>query len=99
LNGATGDMLRVRLPDGRRKRLSVREGARLQSFPDWFQFCGAEGSQFNQVGNAVPPLLAKSMAISVMTYLKSSVRLSANEIKKRKALGQLTLDFERTVQS
>src|SRR5690606_955735 len=35
LAGATGDMLRVRLPDGRRKRLTVREGARLQSFPDW----------------------------------------------------------------
>ncbi|HVS37173.1 MAG TPA: DNA cytosine methyltransferase, partial [Gemmataceae bacterium] len=33
LNGATGDMLRIRLADGRRRRLTVREGARLQSFP------------------------------------------------------------------
>lgn len=69
LNGATGDMLRVRMPDGRRRRLTVREGARLQSFPDWFEFQGSEGSQFNQIGNAVPPLLAKAIAVQVAAYL------------------------------
>src|SRR5205085_1394446 len=40
LAGATGDMQRIRLPDGRRRRLLVHEAARLQSFPDWFEFCG-----------------------------------------------------------
>ena len=65
LNGATGDMMRIKLKDGRRRRLTVREGARLQGFPDWFQFCGTEGSQFNQIGNAVPPLLAKALATEV----------------------------------
>ncbi len=65
LCGATGDMLRIHLPDGRRRRLTVREGARIQSFPDWFQFQGSENSQFNQIGNAVPPLLAKALARSV----------------------------------
>jgi DNA (cytosine-5)-methyltransferase 1 len=69
LAGATGDMHRVRLPDGRRKRLSVREGARLQSFPDWFQFEGSEKSQFNQVGNAVPPLLSYAVARQVRQLL------------------------------
>lgn len=72
LNGATGDMLRLRLKDERRRRLTVREGARLQSFPDWFVFQGSEGSQFNQVGNAVPPLLAKAMATAVKRYLASN---------------------------
>jgi DNA (cytosine-5)-methyltransferase 1 len=80
LNGATGDMLRIRLPDGRRRRLTVREGARLQSFPDWFKFAGPEGSQFNQVGNAVPPLLAKAMARSVMDCLEN--RASGNRLGK-----------------
>jgi DNA (cytosine-5)-methyltransferase 1 len=74
LNGATGDMLRIRLPDGRRRRLTVREGARLQSFPDWFEFCGTEGSQFNQVGNAVPPLLGKAIALSVRACLEGNAR-------------------------
>lgn len=73
LSGATGDMLRLRLPDGRRRRLTVREGARLQSFPDWFTFHGSENSQFNQIGNAVPPLLAKAFAIAVKQHLGLNV--------------------------
>ena len=54
----------------------------MQSFPDWFQFSGSEGSQFNQIGNAVPPLLARELAKSVLNYLEDSVILTANEIKR-----------------
>ena len=68
LKGATADMLRIRVADGRR-RVTVREAARLQGFPDGFVFCGSEPSQFNQIGNAVPPLLAKALAVEVRRAL------------------------------
>lgn len=65
LAGATGDMQRVKLEDGRRRRLLHTEAARLQSFPDWFEFTGNETQRYNQIGNAVPPLLAYQMALSL----------------------------------
>lgn len=70
LSGATSDMHRIKLPDGRRRRLTVREGARLQSFPDWFKFAGTETEQFNQIGNAVSPLFARALALQVRKYLR-----------------------------
>lgn len=48
---------------------TVRESARIQSFPDSFIFIGGKTSQLKQVGNAVPPILAKILAESLMNYL------------------------------
>ncbi|WP_218822897.1 DNA cytosine methyltransferase [Tistlia consotensis] len=49
--------------------ISVREAARLQSFPDGFVFKGTMNPAFRQIGNAVPPLLAKQIGLSLKTQL------------------------------
>ena len=52
------------------RTISVREAARLQSFPDGFTFCGTMNPAFRQIGNAVPPLLAKRLAEEMMRALR-----------------------------
>lgn len=49
---------------------TVRESARIQSFPDDFIFLGTKTSQLKQVGNAVPPMLAKILAMQVLKYME-----------------------------
>lgn len=52
------------------RALTPREGARIQSFPDWFQFEGDKGNVTTQIGNAVPPLLAIALAKQIDSALK-----------------------------
>ena len=93
LAGATSDMHRLRLPDGRRRRILPREAARLQSFPDWFDFQGSEADVFNQIGNAVPPMLAYHLAGAVREYLATTERLNSAEILYRNLPPQMELNL------
>lgn len=52
------------------RAVSVREAARLQTFPDSFVFCGTKDKQYQQVGNAVPPIMAKAIAESLAKQLE-----------------------------
>ncbi|WP_082576570.1 DNA cytosine methyltransferase [Lysobacter sp. Root604] len=58
------------------RTISVREAARLQSFPDGFEFSGTMNPAFKQIGNAVPPLLARAIATEMINTLQK-----ANEAK------------------
>lgn len=52
------------------RTITVREAARLQSFPDGFKFTGGHSEQFRQIGNAVPPLLAKAIGLRLKAQLE-----------------------------
>jgi len=57
-------------PEGRQARtFTPREAARIQSFPDYYEFCGPRSHKFIQIGNAVPPLLAKAVAEAILNCL------------------------------
>ncbi|WP_417915376.1 DNA cytosine methyltransferase [Candidatus Electronema sp. JM] len=101
LAGSTGDMHRIRLQDGRRRRLTVREAARLQSFPDWFEFAGNETQQFNQIGNAVAPYFAYHLARQVKKYLLGNAENSSSlrDARQLNLFAHETIYQSRTVKN
>jgi DNA (cytosine-5)-methyltransferase 1 len=58
------------------RTLSIREAARIQTFPDWFRFAGHPSFQYKQIGNAVPPLLAEAVGKSIVAFLSTSPQRS-----------------------
>lgn len=56
------------------RALTTREGARLQTFPDSYLFFGRRGSKNLQIGNAVPPILAKELAKAVFKHLSAKIQ-------------------------
>lgn len=52
------------------RRFTPREAARIQSFPDSFEFAGSEASAYRQIGNAIPPVMFWHITNSIVNYLQ-----------------------------
>ncbi|MFB5762932.1 DNA cytosine methyltransferase [Paenibacillus medicaginis] len=72
-NAPSGTVLNIRksmwIHPVKNRAVSIREAARLQTFSDNFVFMGAKDAQYQQVGNAVPPLLGRAVAEQLLSYL------------------------------
>lgn len=74
VHGVPGGESVLRLDDGSIRYLTVREVARIMTFPDHWRLAGPRGEQMRQLGNAVPPMLGKAMADAVRAALESAAR-------------------------
>ena len=72
----------LRLDDGSLRYYTVRESARIQTFPDTYQFFGSWTESMRQIGNAVPVKLAIVIGESVMEQME---RMGISDAKKRQA--------------
>lgn len=68
------------------RTISVREAARLQSFPDGFIFEGSMNPAFKQIGNAVPPMMAMALALKIREVLKGRSVTNATEDRNQAAV-------------
>lgn len=70
------------------RTISIREAARVQSFPDWFRFYGSNSDIYEQVGNAVPPLLARAIGDAIAGVLTGAIKPSQTPPKSRYTVGK-----------
>lgn len=71
------------------RTLSVREAARIQTFPDWFRFAGFPSNRFTQIGNAVPPLLGCAIGEALLLASEAS---ESSAVPRAAALLRATAD-------
>ena len=64
----------------RLRRITIKEAARIQSFPENYVFCGNKGAVYTQIGNAVPCKMAESVAKAVVAYMEKSLGLIGTEL-------------------
>lgn len=88
VHGVPGGENMLRGPDGSIRYFTVREAARLQTFPDRYRLRGPWGEAMRQLGNAVPVMLAQTVAVSVREHLelaavRASPRVAARADRKR----------------
>ncbi|MGY4232927.1 DNA (cytosine-5)-methyltransferase 1 [Bradyrhizobium sp. USDA 4449] len=65
--------------------ISVREAARLQSFPDGFVFSGTMNPAFRQIGNAVPPIMARALAVQIVADLRAAIAKEDHVVERAAA--------------
>ena len=74
----------IHYDDNQARTISVREASRLQSFPDGFLFAGAMNQAFRQIGNAVPPLMARAIASEIMKSIRPAESAHPTQRPQRK---------------
>ncbi len=74
------------------RTISIREAARIQSFPDWFVFEGSHTQCYDQVGNAVPPLLGRAVAAEILGRLVGAAERVPAPVKSRYRMPALQLE-------
>ena len=76
------------------RTISIREAARIQSFPDWFVFEGSHTEQYDQIGNAVPVLMARALGLELAEMLAGTSCGMRVPVKSRYRVPELTFDVE-----
>lgn len=90
VHGVPGGENMVRYPDGSLRYLTVREAARVQTFPDGYEFSGAWSEGMRQVGNAVPVELARVVAASVACALREDAARRQMDLLAARELGEVS---------
>lgn len=88
VHGVPGGENMLRNPNGTVRYFTVREAARLQTFPDHYEFKGAWGEAMRQIGNAVPVRLAQGVAESIRILLEEATSASAEPRRLRRKVAE-----------